>query len=127
MFTETTVWIPSLNQDIVFRCGKNAAGNFAIIDMADPDDLWFHVANESSAHVIACLSEEDNENENNNNKKLDKKQLLHIIKQGAVLCKNISKYKNTKNLEITYSRVKDIEKTHTQGTVIVKKGKAIYI
>jgi len=118
MFTETNIWIPSLSQEIVFRCGKNAAGNFTIIDMSKPDDIWFHVSGETSAHVIASIPEE---------KKIDKKQKLHIIKQGAVLCKNISKYKNTKNLEIIYCKVVDLEKTDTLGLVIVKNGKTISI
>jgi len=118
MFTETNIWIPSLSQDILFRYGKNASGNFTIIDMAKPDDYWFHVANESSAHVIACLPEE---------KRLDKKQKQHILTQGALLCKNISKYKNTKKLEITYCKVGDLEKTHTLGSVIVKNEKTITI
>jgi predicted ribosome quality control (RQC) complex YloA/Tae2 family protein len=117
MFTETNIWIPSLSQDILFRYGKNAQGNFTVIDLAKPDDIWFHVSGETSAHVIASLPVE----------KIDKKQKLHLVKQGALLCKNISKYKNTKNLEITYCKVGDLEKTETVGLVIVKNGKTIII
>jgi predicted ribosome quality control (RQC) complex YloA/Tae2 family protein len=117
-FYETTIFIHSLSKDILFRYGKNAQGNFTIIDMSNPDDIWFHVANESSVHVIACIPEE---------KKVDKKQKQQIIKQGAVLCKNISKHKSTKNLEITYCKIGDLEKTDTPGSVIVKNGKTITI
>jgi predicted ribosome quality control (RQC) complex YloA/Tae2 family protein len=106
-----------LSKDIVYRYGKNAIGNFTIIDMATPDDVWFHISNDSSAHVIACLPLE----------KLDKKQKHQIIKQGALLCKNISKYKNKKDVEIIYSKVRDIEKTETVGMVVVKNGKSIKI
>jgi len=117
-FYETNILIPSLSKEIIYRCGKNAQGNFTIIDMSQPNDLWFHIANESSAHVIASMPEE---------KKIDKKQKLQIIKQGAILCKNISKHKSTKDLEITYCKIVDLEKTETPGSVIVKNGKTITI
>jgi predicted ribosome quality control (RQC) complex YloA/Tae2 family protein len=123
MFSETNIWIHSLSHDVLFRYGKNAAGNFAIIDMSNPEDLWFHVSGESSAHVIACLHESDT----HVGKKLDKKQTSQIIKQGALLCKNISKYKDKKNLEIVYCKIKDLEKTDTIGTVNIKNQKTIYI
>jgi len=115
MFSEINIWIPSLSKEVLYRYGKNACGNFAIIDLASPDDLWFHISDDSSAHVIAVLPLE----------KLDKKQKHQIIKQGVLLCKNISKYKNKKDVEIIYSKVSEIEKTETVGAVNVKNGKII--
>ena len=45
-----------LNQSILFYIGKSAKGNFEIIDLASPDDMWFHINGDSSAHVISGYS-----------------------------------------------------------------------
>lgn len=41
----------SLYMDYVI--GRNAADNFKIIEEAEPLDLWLHLANQSSAHLVA--------------------------------------------------------------------------
>jgi len=104
----------SLDRYITFYIGKSAAGNFEIIDIASEDDIWFHIDEDSSAHVIAIIPVN-----------IDKKQLQYIITQGAVLCKEISpKYKKSKiPINILYARVKNVQKTEKIGTVLVNNGK----
>lgn len=105
--------------DISFLVGTSAKDNFDIIDICHPDDVWFHVKDESSCHVIAKISEMG--------EKIDKKMRRLIIKQGALLCKMESKYKSVKNLEIIYTKVKNVKKTTTVGSVIAQPVSIIVI
>ena len=106
-----------LKMAITFYIGKSAAGNFEIIDISEPDDIWFHINNDSSAHVIAKLPADFN-----------KKDLKYIIKHGAVICKQNSKYKTAKvPTEIIYTKVKNIEKTNTIGSVHVTDEKIVRV
>jgi hypothetical protein len=58
---------------------------------------------------------------------LTKKQLMHIIKQGAVICKEYSKCKSEKNVEIIYTNVENVALTNIVGTVNAFKSKKIVI
>jgi len=111
------MFIQGLNQEITFYVGKSAQGNFDIIDNAKEDDLWFHLDNEASCHVIASIPET-----------VDRKNIRYIVKQGAILCKQNSILKNSKiKTDIIYARVKNIEKTFIPGRVVVKEGKIVSI
>jgi len=98
--------------------GTNANENFKLIDMSNPYDLWFHVANYPSCHVICQLQED---------KKYDKKLLRKIVKQGALCCKQYCKYKNISDLSITYTYIKNISKTDIIGQVNTTNAKYISI
>lgn len=111
-----TIYLPNINKNINFKIGSNAINNFEIIDDSKPSDLWFHVADYSSAHVIAEIPDD-----------IKKKDIKYIIKRGAVICKQFSKYSNQKNLEITYTQISNISKTNIIGTVNVLNGKQIII
>ena len=39
--------------------GKDAVQNWKIIDSANPEDYWFHIANCSSCHVIFSCNDKD--------------------------------------------------------------------
>ena len=103
-------YIPSLNKSVNFFVGENAADNFNIIDNSLDDDIWFHVQGFSSGHVIA----------ETNDIKMDKKQLRQIITQGAIICKQYSKYSYMSDLAIIYTQVKHVEKTEVLGCVNTK-------
>ena len=47
-----TKYIPALKKNIVYKIGKDAQNNFYLIDAADKNDVWFHLNDESSCHVI---------------------------------------------------------------------------
>lgn len=110
--------ISGVSEPVEFWIGCNAQDNFDMLDVANEDDLWFHVNNESSGHVIASLPDNIN---------LNKKQLNKIIIQGGVMCKKHSKYRSEKDLEIIYAKVIDIVKTHNIGKVILKSSKVFTI
>lgn len=130
-----TRFIPSLKINVVYKIGKNAQNNFELIDEADPNDMWFHLKDVSSCHVIACLKNiqyttRDDELPNFYDidfDKLDKKEKQQIITQGGLLCKQYSKLKSAKNVDIVYAKIEDVHKTDVPGSVLTYKSKLIVI
>jgi predicted ribosome quality control (RQC) complex YloA/Tae2 family protein len=138
-----TRYIPSIGETILFKIGRNAKNNIEIIEESHPEDIWFHVSKESSCHVIAVMNLEHYNNVCNGvtdpekpclrynfiPDQLTKNQFMHIVKQGAVLCKEYSKCKkkSKKNVEIIYTNVENVTPTNIVGSVIVCKTKNIVI
>jgi predicted ribosome quality control (RQC) complex YloA/Tae2 family protein len=110
--------IAALDTVIEYFLGKSASDNFTIIDAASENDIWFHIDGEPSGHVIAKIPCEIN---------LTKKQLRQIITQGALVCKENSKYKSQKNVDVVYTYVKYVEKTNTIGKVSITNHKIISV
>jgi len=136
-----TISIQGSPKDVTFLVGTCAQDNFDIIDISEPDDIWFHVRDGSSCHVIGRLSgiaKGDRELSGDNllsqdnakiqvDEKLDKKTIHKIIKQGALLCKQESRYKSTKNLAIIYTKLRNVQKTSIIGSVIADPVSTIFI
>lgn len=116
MVLTKVVTIPKLNIEVEFVIGKNAKENFDIIDDAEDHHIWFHIHNAPSCHVIAKLDEE-----------LNKKDFKYVVKQGAVLCKQHSKFNNQKNVEIVYTIIKNVHKTDVPGSVQLDSQKTVVI
>lgn len=110
-------YIESLGCTIEFCIGQNADDNFHVIDCSDPDDLWFHIHGLSSCHVIAKVV----------GKKIDRKNVSKIVKQGALICKQHSKCRSEKNVHVMFSKVKNLTKTKTVGAVNLKTYKLIVV
>jgi predicted ribosome quality control (RQC) complex YloA/Tae2 family protein len=111
-------YISALGVDIEYIIGQHANDNFVIIENSKNDDIWFHINNEPSGHVIAIIPD---------NIEFSKKQLRQIITQGALVCKENSKYKSQRNLEVVYAYVKNVEKTNIAGKVIITNQKIISV
>lgn len=136
-----TRFIPSIGETILYKVGRNAKNNVEIIEDSHPEDIWFHVSKESSCHVVAVMNLEYHNNKCNGlydpekeylrynfiPDNLTKKQFMHIIKQGAVICKEYSKCKSEKNVEIIYTNVENVIPTNVVGTVSAFKSKKIVI
>jgi predicted ribosome quality control (RQC) complex YloA/Tae2 family protein len=112
------IYIHKIKETITFYIGKNAKDNFDVIDMGEPNDLWFHSNEESSCHVVAKIPEDID---------LNKKKMLTIIKKGALLCKeNTNKLKSLSTHVFMYTCVKNVIKTDIPGTVhLSEKAKLI--
>lgn len=114
MKTET-IFIPALKREFIFYIGKNKNDNFDVIDMGSSNDYWFHAKDESSCHVISVIPDD-----------INKDELRYIIKVGALLCKNnTNKLKSISNIEIIYTKIKNILKTETPGRVLTQNTKVI--
>lgn len=113
--------IEALNLTISFYIGRNAEDNFKVIDIAEqknPENLWFHVQDKPSNHVVAEIP---------TSLKLDKKQMRYIVTQGAVFCKQYSSYKSDSNVKIIWTKIKNIKKTSTLGSVLTNGVKTVTI
>ena len=111
-----TIYLHKLDKDVDFIVGKSAKENFEIIDAASDHHIWFHVKGCPSPHVIAYIEE-----------KVDRKNMCYIVKQGAILCKQYSKYASVKNVEILYTRVCNIHKANMVGSVNIANEKTVVI
>lgn len=112
-----TLFIQEIKREITFHIGQNKNDNFNILDVAKPDDLWFHANSESSCHVVAILPED-----------INKKDLRYIIKIGAMLCKtNTNKLRSLYDVEIIYTKVRFVKKTLMPGCVNILNEKVIII
>jgi predicted ribosome quality control (RQC) complex YloA/Tae2 family protein len=114
------IYIEKIGQVITFTIGTNAQENFDIIDAANETDLWFHVHEKPSGHVVAAIPDAE---------KYNHKEIAYIAKQGACVCKEYSKYASQKKVPIIYSKIKDVTKSSTQiGSVTTNtNAKIIYI
>ena len=113
--------IEALNITITFYVGKDAKDNFAVIDKTmdlNPDNIWFHVEDKPSCHVVADIPLDLN---------LDKKELMYIVKQGAIVCKQCSKYKSEPNLSIVWTKIKNVYKTKVFGSVATVDTKCVLV
>lgn len=116
MIIKTVKFQNTNNLSVDYFIGRSAKNNFHIIDAAQSHDLWFHINGQPSGHVIASIPEN-----------LDKTELRYVIKQGAVLCKQYSKFASHKNVEIVYARVANVQKCETLGSVSLSGSKVITI
>ena len=95
--------------------GKNKNDNFAIIDESVETDIWFHVENEPSCHVIL----------KNTSKMHDIPK--QVIKRCAYLCKINSKAKIQKKSTIIYTTINNVIKTEIPGQVTVTNVKSVCV
>ena len=96
--------------------GKNRHHNWQLIDAAADHDLWFHVADGPSSHCILVT----------NGEKPDRKDLKRV----AVLCKQYSKSKSLKNVEINYTAIRNVKKDEKAGpgaVILSQTCKSIWI
>lgn len=111
------LFLQGLNREITFHIGQNKNENFDVINKGEPDDLWFHANEVSSCHVVAIIP-----------KDISRKEIKYIIKAGAILCKKYTnKLKILSDIEIIYTKIKNIEKTECLGCVKVKNENKIII
>lgn len=96
------------NYKYMITIGKNAQENWDIIDAASSEDIWFHIEDYPSPHVILKIPDDYKL------KKIPKKILI----QCALKCKIHSKYNNVKNINIIYTKIKNIKKGDYVGSVI---------
>jgi predicted ribosome quality control (RQC) complex YloA/Tae2 family protein len=113
------IFIDALKREVIFYIGKTQSDNFKVIDLGKEDDLWFHAKDISSCHVVAIIPE---------NEDFTHKELLTIIKKGASLCKeNTTKLNEYSNVEIIYTKLKNVIKTKTPGCVNTCNTKTIVV
>jgi predicted ribosome quality control (RQC) complex YloA/Tae2 family protein len=95
--------------------GESAQDNWDVIDASDENDLWFHVNNIPSCHVVLKVID---------NKMPHKSVLIYC----ACLCKEGSKAKKSNSkTNIIYTEIKNVKKDKTVGSVVTKQSRIIKI
>ena len=114
---KVTQYIESMGQYVEYRVGQHAQENMELIAASQPEDLWFHIREKPSCHVVATMPKQT----------YDKKQLRKIAVQGAVVCKQFSKYKSDHNVAVMYTPIAHVAMTETVGSVVVDKYQTIVL
>lgn len=91
-----------LEQGNLIKIGENAHENWSLIDSSEAEWWWFHLKSFPSSHVVLQTNEPTNE------------ELI----AAATWCKDTTKYRNLKNLKVSYCQIKNIKKAEKPGSVI---------
>lgn len=102
-----TIVIDDLEHTILI--GQNAQENSALVKKCEPEDIWFHLKNSSSPHVILQTQ----------SRPIQKK---HLNKVAALVYQ--STRKPTRE-PVIYTEIKNVKLTCTPGLVIPSKTKEI--
>ena len=94
--------------EYLFHVGRDKYDNWNLIDGSKPWDLWFHLENEPSSHVVLEM-----ELEKNGIKNIPRA----VIKRGAGLCKEHSSSKSMSNCPIIYTTIDKLVKGREVGSV----------
>lgn len=92
-----------------FHIGKNAKDNTQLVLSSEPLDVWFHIADFPSAHLVY---------HNTERAALDTLRSNGTIYRMAVELKKWSKYRKYPNIKVIYCYVQDVTLTSTPGRVI---------
>ena len=95
--------------------GKSAKGNDKLLDESSPSDIWFHVGDGPSSHIILSNPTDLTIN----------KIPRQVIKRCACICKASAKL-STK-CAIIYTERANVEKTEVLGCVTTAKVRTIQI
>ena len=99
----------------MIHSGKSAKGNDKLLDESSPSDIWFHVADGPSSHIILSNPTEMAIN----------KIPRQVIKRCACICKASAKL-STK-CAIIYTERANVEKTEILGCVTTTNMRTIQI
>jgi predicted ribosome quality control (RQC) complex YloA/Tae2 family protein len=98
------------NVEYLIYIGKDKMENWSLIDAAVESDIWFHVKDVPSCHVILKCS----------GKLKDVPRA--VLTRCGILCKKNSGKCNP-NSEIIYAPIKSVKKGQYEGSVIVTNSK----
>lgn len=103
------------SEKYIIMIGRNKKDNFEIIDNSVDTDIWFHIYEEPSCHVIL--------------KNTDKMREIpkQVMKRCAYLCKINSKSKYMKKCDVIYTPISNVIKTEIEGQVAVSSYKKIAV
>ncbi len=104
--------------------GTNSKENWDLIDNSDPIDLWFHVDDFPSGHVVI---KEIFDTSQTNPISNEPEYPNQIISLAANYCKSQSKCKDRTKLKIVYTEISNLRKGKNIGSVYVSNPKHIFI
>lgn len=103
-----------LTKEYTISIGKNKEENWQLIDASEPNDVWFHIDDQPSCHVIL-----------NNAQDIKIRDFpRQVLKRCAYLCKINSAAKQLPKCDVIYAPISAITKTNIVGQVVVDKTSA---
>lgn len=99
------------SKSYTIEIGKNKEENWLLIDNAINTDIWFHIKDQPSCHVIL--------------KNIDKVVPRQVLKRCAYLCKINSAAKTMPKCNVIYAPISEVKKTQIVGQVVVGVSKLI--
>ena len=97
------------------KIGKNKEDNWQIIDDASETDIWFHIEDHPSCHIIL-----------KNTEKIKMRDIpKQVIKRCAYLCKINSAAKTMPKCNVIYAPISEVKKTEIVGQVKVGISKLV--
>jgi|LauGreSBDMM110SN_4_FD.fasta_scaffold402205_1 predicted ribosome quality control (RQC) complex YloA/Tae2 family protein len=103
------------NKEYHVLIGQNSHENTELVDTSDQKNIWFHVANAPSCHVVLKTECKIRD------------VPLQVIKWCAHECKSRSKSKSVQNCEIIYTQIENVETTKIPGQVNTPMDKLKFI
>lgn len=104
------------------RVGQTAKENWNLIDSSDPFDLWFHLDNHPSSHVV--ISQDLHVNSANHLPLVYPNQIITLA---AEYCKSYSKQKLASKVKVVYAQVENLTKGKVIGSVCISEGKYVHV
>ena len=96
-------------KEYTISIGKNKEENWHLIDMASANDVWFHVDDQPSCHVI--LKNED---------QVKLRDIpRQVLKRAAYLCKINSAAKTQPKCDVIYAIISQITNAQNVGQVTI--------
>lgn len=108
------VYDTKLGCEVTINIGSNAKDNWDMIDNAKQNDIWFHLEDHPSAHVILVVPTETT-------------KIKDVSKMTLKHCANFCK-KNKENkdeLSVIYTEIKNVTKADKEGSVHTTNCKTI--
>jgi predicted ribosome quality control (RQC) complex YloA/Tae2 family protein len=96
--------------------GANKAENWKLIDLCDDADIWFHLRDHPSAHVVL-----------RNSTSAGIRQIpRQVIKRCAVLCK-IKSTKESRACPVIYTFIGNLSRGRAEGSVMAENTKEVFV
>ena len=111
--------ITSNNRNYLILIGENAKENWKIIDESDNFDLWLHIDDKASCHVII-------KEILNKNNAISLEYPRNVVIEASKYCKIYSNSKDDK-IKIVYTIIKNITKGKVVGEVYVSNEEYIIL
>lgn len=93
--------IKCLSDGTPLHIGESAKENWELIDNSESEWTWFHLKSFPSSHVIV------------HKETLTSDELIQAAKE----CKMSTKYRNLKNIKISYCQISNVRKASNVGAV----------
>ena len=90
-----------------FYVGRNAKENWDLLNRAEPDDIWVHLAGCPSPYVIIVLSSDNT------------RTTIDEILYGCELCKKYSHKRDYNKITVNYTEIRNVKKGKVVGEAIL--------